>query len=349
MFRGLILLTFIFNSLTQSAGACTIFRSPFDGDAQTAHNVDWYDVFPNVKAIIVQNPAKMHKTAFLLGAPVKAAEWTSRYKSMTFTIGGAEFPVSGFNDKGLFMAILVMPSTVYPAADDVRPALSVTQFVQYNLDRSATVADVIASGQVIRPYSKALKMHYFVCDRSAKCAVLQYINGALAVYSGADLPYDILTNSPYPASVAAAKACTLRACTQPDTSLWRFGQAALKLGALSNKSTFVESSFDILNHVAQTAGITTRYQLTYDPAHSRMNFRKGGQANYAWVDIDLSSIRCNVVRKVIAVDAINGGDASGAWQDLTESLQNEVALGTGLPPAQAVEAGRYPFVSTACQ
>ncbi|MGZ3712080.1 MAG: linear amide C-N hydrolase, partial [Bdellovibrionota bacterium] len=304
-----------------SAHACTIFRSPFAGDSQVAHNVDWYDQFPDVKGIIGLNPSGMHKKGILFGVPAKLAEWTSLWKSATFTIGGAEFPVSGFNEKGLFMGVLVLHEAKYPAVDDPRPAMGVTQFVQYNLDTSTTIEDVIASGQKVRPYAASFKMHYFACDASAKCAVLQYVNGALVTYKDADLPHDVLTNSLYPVSVAAAQSCSEQSCDQPNTSLWRFGQAVWQRNAMHSES-FTENAFGILNRVAQKGGITTRFQLTYDPAHSRMNMRTGGQSEHAWVDVDFSKITCNSqVRKVIPITPELKGDVSGLWQDLTREMQ----------------------------
>src|SRR4051812_1138750 len=83
--------------------ACTLLESPFAEDTKYAHNVDWYDQFPLVKGVLVLNPANLEKRGELFGASVQAAHWISRLRSFTFSIAGAEFPVSGFNEKGLSM------------------------------------------------------------------------------------------------------------------------------------------------------------------------------------------------------------------------------------------------------
>ena len=128
MARFILVLAFLV--ARPSSQACTVFESPFAGDTRYAHNVDWYDSFPNVKGVLVMNPANLRKKGELYGAPLKPAEWISAYKSLTFSIAGAEFPVSGFNEKGLSMMIWELAASKYPEASDPRPGVGVSQFVQ---------------------------------------------------------------------------------------------------------------------------------------------------------------------------------------------------------------------------
>ena len=65
--------------------------------------------------------------------------------------------------------------------------------------------DVIASGNVVRPYSSMIRMHYMVCEASGRCAVIQYMDGEMKVYRSTDLPHPVLTNSPYPESAMMAE------------------------------------------------------------------------------------------------------------------------------------------------
>lgn len=330
-------------SLQPAAQACTIFRSPVLGDSRIGHNVDWYEQFANVKAVFGLNASGRHKIAGLIPSPLLPVEWTSRYKSATFTIAGAEFPVSGFNEKGLFMAVLMLNETKYPPLEDARPAVSVTQFVQYNLDQSATIDEVIASVQTLRPYS-ALKMHYFTCDARAKCAVLQFINGELQAYQ--QMPFDVLTNSLYPASVEAARACSAESCEQPNTSLWRFAQASLLRQKM--EGDFNDGAFSILSKVAQRKGLISRYSLAYDQAAARMSVRADG-GEVAFVNVDFSKVRCGADFPVIPIDASSRGDLSGQWQNLTRELQYQMPLGIGHPPAVAEIVSKYPFEATSCE
>lgn len=339
------------------AEACTVFESPFPGDTRYAHNVDWYNEFPDVRGVLVLNPANLQKHGELFGAPIPAAQWTSKYRSLSFSIAGAEFPVSGFNEKGLSMAILELHDSVYPPATDPRPALGVSQFVQYNLDRSVTLDDVIASDKVLRPYSSLIHMHYFVCEASAKCAVLQYVDGVLKVYRDQSLPYKILTNSLYPEMAKAADACLKDDnapfnCGEDDTSEARFTVAANTLRAMDPHGDFDDQIWKALTYVTSwmsRTGTRTRYQMVFDPAARSVEVRKYKNTwQVGTLKVNFDEADCAKPRKVIEITFNATGDLSGQWQALTEDSQTDMAKKMGYPDAMAKAYGRLPF-SFSCQ
>ena len=53
------------------------------------------------------------------------------------------------NEAGLVVSAMGLEQTEYPAPD-ARPAISAFQWIQYQLDTAATVADVIASDAELR-------------------------------------------------------------------------------------------------------------------------------------------------------------------------------------------------------
>lgn len=340
------LLTFLFPSL---AFPCSIFKSPLQDDAKISHNVDWTARFPDVQGALVLNPAHMKKVGELLGAPVRKAEWVSKFRSVSFSIAGAEFPVSGFNEKGLSMAVLELPESQFPPANDPRPAVGMAQFVQYNLDVSETLDDVVASEKVLRPYSGSLKMHFFACDASNHCAVFQFISGKMNVYRDQELPYAILTNSPYPESALAAKNCTEQSCTSADNSLLRFARVSLLKTQMDLAKNYELQAYNILDVVAQSAGSITQFQLTYDAKNLLFSLRKKGTQDVAYVNIGFSNINCQDPRLFIPITANLSGDLKDSWQVLTKELQTEMAVKMGLPPAAAALYGKYPFESVSCE
>src|SRR5262249_56155005 len=88
-----------------------------------------------------------------------------------------------------------------PAADG-RPAVGILEWIQYNLDRHASVAEVVANAEAVRPMSR-VTIHYLVADASGDVATLEYLEGKLVIHRGVTLPVRALTNSTYADSVAA--------------------------------------------------------------------------------------------------------------------------------------------------
>lgn len=342
MARSLFL--FLFLLAHPISNACTVFESPFAGDTRYAHNVDWYAPFPNVKGALFMNPANLEKRGELYGAPVKAAEWVSKYKSFTFSIAGAEFPVSGFNERGLSMMILELAETAYPDINDPRVAVSLGQFVQYHLDLSQSIDDVVAAINVVRPYSAKLRMHFMACESSGKCAVIQYINGQAKIYRDKDLPHPVLTNSLYPESAVAADACIkdFKACVSNNNSLHRFAVASQQRSLMTNQATFAQDAFTILEEVAQNKGTFTRYQMVFDPANQGVQLRKRG-SKFGSLKVSFTNETCKTPRRYIPIDENTDGDLSSSWQPLTEAYQTDMALKMGHPADVASVYGHYPF------
>lgn len=243
------------------------------------------------------------------------------------------------------MGILELAETSYPGKDDPRPALGVSQFVQYNLDRSETIDDVIASDLAVRPFSPIAKMHYFACDASAACAVLQYVDGKLHAYRGAELPFSLLTNSPYPASAAAADACLRDPSNCPATrdSLGRYGTAALLRSRMTAARPFGDQALGVLESVAQSGYNVTRFQLLLDPASRTVRLRRHGTTDLGVLHVNFDDVTCAQPRRVIAIDATSSGDLAGRWFELTAEYQKRMVLDLGYPASVAEAYANFPF------
>lgn len=342
----LILILAICAQFAIPAIACTTFKSPFGSGI--ARNVDWFEKYPNTLGILVMNPSGMKKVGLVLGAPVPLAKWTSKWKSVGFSIAGAEFPNSGFNEAGLSMEILALQETQYPSAQDPRSATGAAQFVQYNLDVATTIDDVIAADQSVRPFS-SFKMHYFVCDAREQCAVLQYIQGKLQVYRDENLPYAVLTNSLYPASVKEARSCSLLHCQQSDDSLKRFARASLLKNWMNPLVPFTIQAKEILDQTAQNSTVKTRFQVIYDSKKQEFHFKKKNDEKYLKVKIDFSKLQCEIARPSIVVSQSLQENQDLNWMPLTRDVQFAGAIGMGLPIQAAHAYADYPFQSVSCQ
>jgi len=258
LFAVLVLAT---SAATQSASACTAFLQEglFAGK-----NYDW----TLDQGLLIANKKGIAKRAILLDPADKAAEWVSRYGSVTFNQYGREMPNGGINEAGLVVETLMLPTTRNPAPDG-RPA--VTAWVQYQLDNSRTVGETIASDKAIR-ISPAMPMpiHFFVCDAGGDAAVVEFIDGRMVSHAGKDLPHKLITNDTCDTSLAFLAQHVGFGGTKPirqgsQNSLDRFAIAADRLKAYrlsgSNESA-IEYAFGTLAAVRQ--GQATKWSIVYD-------------------------------------------------------------------------------------
>ena len=86
-----------------------------------------------------------------------ALTWTSKYGSITFNQYGREFAHGGMNEAGLVIELMWLQETQYPGPDD-RFGLDCLQWVQYHLDTSATVAEVLASDAALEKLRQLAQM-----------------------------------------------------------------------------------------------------------------------------------------------------------------------------------------------
>ena len=111
------------------------------------------------------------------------------------------------NEKGLFVAILLLEKTKWPAPDS-RPSISAGQWIQYQLDNSSNVQEVIGNDKHIqiiggspgRPVDMS-GFHFMACDRSGECVTVEGINGKMVYHTQKNLPVRVLTNTPYAESI----------------------------------------------------------------------------------------------------------------------------------------------------
>lgn len=123
--------------------ACTTFLLTKNGQMVFGRNYDWI----SGSGMVCTNLRGLGKTS-MKSEDGPAITWTSKYGSITFNQYGKEFPTGGMNEKGLVVELMWLDGTQYPK-EDKRAALSVLQWIQYQLDCSETVEQVIASNEVV--------------------------------------------------------------------------------------------------------------------------------------------------------------------------------------------------------
>src|ERR1051325_3247109 len=173
------------------ARPCSTFCLARGGEAVFGRNYD----FEIGNGFVMTNMRGAQKRSYL-----GTTSWTARYGSVTFNQFGKGFPMDGMNEAGLVVALMWLDGTEYPA-DDQRPALTVLEWIQYQLDNYGTVAEVLASAENVRITRRGAPLPYLVADRTGAGATIEFLGGRLVVHSGDSLPTANLTNHSYDESV----------------------------------------------------------------------------------------------------------------------------------------------------
>ena len=309
MSRKKIIAAFLMLALTATGiYPCTTFMfKDKNGHVYYGRNFD----FPAGPGHVEINLRDQLKTSLIWnGSNEKPFSWKSKFGSITFNQNGREFPYGGMNEAGLVIEQMWLFDTKYPAPDS-RAGLTELQWIQYQLDVSSSVEDVIKSDNSVRisSYSKA-PIHFLVSDAAGNAAVIEYINGKMNYYTGETLKYRALSNETYNYSLDYKmnkdNGGNKTYPSERINSFDRFCTAAEMAGAYNpanNKP--VEYAFDILGKVAQ--GSHTQWSIVYDVADRKIFYKTNanqtirqlsfsgfdfaGNAQKLYIDIDKTDNR----------------------------------------------------------
>ncbi len=245
------------------ARACTTFDLVGNGSIVYGRNYDYYAADGRVFV----NRRGLKKTAFWTNSGL---QWVSHFGSLTFSQWGREFPCGGINEAGLVIELMQLEGTQYP--NDSRPSLIELQWIQYQLDCSGSVTDVLASDQRVRIQPGSDPNHFLVADRTGHCATVEFLGGQMVCHTGSSLPVAALTNDTYDSSLAYA-AITTPAQADHVSSLGRFVQAAASVRNFTQSQVAdpISYAFAALDNVNQPNW--TRWSIVYDIGNMSVYFR----------------------------------------------------------------------------
>ena len=310
----LVLLCLSFNE----AFACTTFCLKNKGEVLFGKNYDWMVG----DGLVFVNKRGVAKTASLEGGATPA-KWVSKYGSVTFNQYGRENPSGGMNEAGLVIELMWLDETQYPKAD-ARPLVGTLEWIQYQLDLSGTVDEVIANSQNVRIES-LVKLHYLVNDRAGNTTTIEFLNGELVARRGDSLPVSTLTNDTYDKSLAYAKTTSAEKA-RGNGSLERFARAALKTGEFTkaerSESEAVNYAFEILSDVGQ--GGSTQWSIVYDQKRHKIHFRTLKAPQIKTVDAKAFDYSCGSTVRIFDMNAKMAGDVTAKFTDYTRKANRDL-------------------------
>ena len=326
--------------------ACTTFCVRAGDAVLFGRNYD----FEIGDGMVMVNPAGAEKKGYLEGGP----SWRSKYGSITFNQFGRGFPMGGLNQAGVVIELMWLDETQYPARDQRSP-LTVLEWIQYQLDTAATVADVVASDTRVRIQGRT-PLHYLVSDRSGATATIEFLDGKLVTHKGADLPFTALANDSYEKSKAYVEARGRKAA-RGSGSLERFSRAALAMPAVAAAGSggsaheAVDRAFAVLADVAQGS---TRWSIVYDQSAGIVHWRTDRHQPRRF--LRMADVRFDCAGDSLAIDvhARVSGDARASMAPLTAAANHALvsrstkatSFTRQTPDVQIAADARYGFAAT---
>lgn len=249
--------------------------------------------------------------------------WTSRFGSITLTNEGREFPIRGMNEAGLVVAEMMLAETEHPPAGGL-PVLSGSQWIQYQVDTSATVDEVIASDKVVRiePTDWAgMASHFLICDKSGKVAGIEWLAGKMTVYTGDELPIPAMVNSAYESCIKDG-----------DDPTGRFKPLAEMYARYDAASTgdAVGYVFSMLDAVADKlpAPCATRWRMASDPRAMRLYWKTAVNSQLRYVDLKDFDFSCRTPVEVLDINSSGSGNMRTAFVPYTVALNRALVTHT---------------------
>jgi choloylglycine hydrolase len=243
----------------------------------------------------------------------QSVRWTSIYGSVV--AGAYDFAsTDGLNERGLSANLLWLGEASFPEPGD-RPALAVSAWVQYMLDRFATVEEAVAFfrddpfdvvTEEIPGQGRLAVLHLSISDATGDSAIFEYTEGRLHIHHSRD--YRVMTNDPPYAQQLALVSYWQQVGGEtflPGTNRAadRFVRASFYIDAVprfSDPAMAVPVVMSVMRNVSVPWGFitpdrpnnsTTRWRVVIDHTHGVYHYEDAlapGQFHVPLADLDLS-------------------------------------------------------------
>jgi len=335
---AVVLVVLIVWMLPQALFPCTTFvLKDKAGNLYFGRNFDFGTGLGHIHV----NQRNVNKTAAPLPGE-KPFTWIARYGSLSFNQNGREFPYGGINEAGLVIEQMMHESAAcrYPEKDD-RAGLTELNWIQYQLDVAATVADILASDNTVRiSNSSAAPLHFLAADAKGGVAVIEYVDGRMVFRSGADLPVTACANDSYADAMAYFEKLTPEeraAIDNPDgviSSENRFSRAASLIQTYPAAEDPVAYSLVVLKRVSSRG---TKWSLVYDVAKRTVHLRTSVDPRLRTIALKDFPLACGGPRLWSDIDSVRTREAFRSYSPkenaaLVEKVWSQVDFLRALPP-----------------
>ena len=164
-----------------------------------ARSMDWPE---STEPVLWFLPRGMERDGSKCGSETVVKEnplrWNSKYASLAIGIYGVG-TVDGMNEKGLGGHLLYLAKTDFGPRDPKKKGISAILWLQYVLDRAATVKEALALLKNVQPvmiqaHGHDSTIHLALEDKSGDSAIIEFIDGKPKIHEGRQ--FTIMTNDP---------------------------------------------------------------------------------------------------------------------------------------------------------
>ena len=336
----LLVILAVFFSGIQNVEGCSTFVIQDREKLVVGKNFDFHT---EIGAVNINHRHIAKYATFLTNeTPVK---WVSKYGSITFNQLSREFPFGGMNETGLVVEIMWLEETEFPKPDN-RLAISELQWIQYQLDNSSSVDDVIKSDSKIR-ISQSSPVHFLVADHTGKTVTVEFIKGKAVFHTGQTLPFKVLTNNTYENALAYLKTHKgfggTKDISNSSGSRDRFVRAAqcvkdFRINTGSSLSP-VDYAFKTLSSIAQDS---TVWSIVYDIPNECIYFKTKHKQKIKTIRMSDFNFRCEIPAKSLNMNTDLEGDVTGRFVDYTDAMNREMIFAT----YKSYRANNFPTTTT---
>ena len=224
--------------------------------------------------MIVVNKKGLQKQA-IVQLPNVPAKWISKYGSVTFNQIGIDAPMGGMNENGLVIAQMGLFESKFPEKID-KAIVGELEWIQYQLDNSATLSEVIENNEKVQILPLAVPVHYMICDRMGNIGIIEYLNGELVIKQGDEITIPVCSNMIYEKSKTAIKAYEPYGGTKQIPDKWDnipdiVVTASTMIDKYDRTQNIIDYGFNILNEVG--SGTRTQWSIVFDISNKSINFK----------------------------------------------------------------------------
>ena len=293
---------------------------------------------------LVKNDQGKSKVALISNGD-KPVSWVSKYGSVTFNQYGVEFPLGGMNQKGLVVEVLWLDNASYLPKDS-KLCINELQWVQYQLDMSSSVDEVISSLQSLRISDTHSKVHFMIADRKGDYASLEYANGEEII--SRTMTYPLLANNLYDDEVNYLNKHEgyggVKKAKQTGFSRDRFVAACNSLKSRPSKGV-KDFAFKTLKEVSSSS---TVWSIVYDMNTLTVYFKTEDNLNERQVSLGELSFKCQPQVMAYNLASSQSGvikletRTSVQNEQLIDEAVDEVEFLVDIPDAYIDKVKKYP-------
>ncbi|MBN1123947.1 MAG: linear amide C-N hydrolase [Sedimentisphaerales bacterium] len=276
------------------------------GQVILGNNMDWI----SGDGMVVVNKRHVKKRGFWYENKPDWT-WTSKFGSISFNLEGREFAIRGMNEAGLAITELMLSETKHPSSGGL-PVLCGSQWIQYQLDMSATVKDVLASDKVVRiePTDwEGMASHFLVCDKSGTVVAIEWLDGKRVVYTDDTLPIPALVNSAYQSCLTTGDDRSGR--FKPMADLYKAYDTNQSRDGISYVFSMLESAR------LYSPPFETRWSLAFDANAMRITWKTQSNNQLRYVDFKDFDFSCQTAVKILDINDGSTGDVYVSFMPYT--------------------------------